>query len=307
MKLHLGVKSDCIESRYSFDWLFDLMRGCGVNRLQMGTSFVVFDAPDDYFRGLRRAAEAKQILISSMFTSHRELGFGAEDPRLDVVVRRGWEKAIHAASLLGAESFGSNASIVLRDRPRTREEGLRTFTANMKELLGIAHREGLAALTLEPMSSIYELPSTPEDIRGLLEEFDGFHGSHPRSTVPLQLCADISHGLADADGRVVHDNWSLFELEVPWMREFHFKNTDAMFNSTFGFGPGEREKGIVDLDRLAAVIHAQDGHFPRKEITGYLEIPGPKLGRDYTDPHLERMLVESLQALRAAFDQEGTT
>ena len=60
----------------------------------------------------------------------------------------------------------------------------------------------------------------------------------------------------------MHDNWSLFEMQVPWMREFHFKNTDSIFNSTFGFGPEERGRGIVDLARLKAVIDANAGRFP---------------------------------------------
>ena len=85
------------------------------------------------------------------------------------------------------------------------------------------------------------------------------------------------------------------------MREFHFKNTDPTFNSTFGFGPAERERGIVDLGRLAALIRARADHFPCGEVTGYLEIPGPKWGREHTDRHLERMLVESLQALHTFF------
>jgi len=88
---------------------------------------------------------------------------------------------------------------------------------------------------------------------------------------------------------------------VPWMREFHFKNTDSIFNSTFGFGPEERKKGIVDLGRLRALVLAHAGRFPCSELTGYLEIAGPKVGREYADRHLERMLVESLQALTAVF------
>jgi len=307
VKVHLGVKSDPIEGRYSFEWLFDLMAGCGVHRLQMGTSFSVFYAEDDYFRGVRRSAESRGIRISSVFTSHRELGFANEDPLLDQAARRGWERIIHVASLVGAESAGSNACIVLRDRPRTREPGLAAFLAHMRLLLETARRAGLSALTLEPMSSLFELPSTPEEIRHIMEEMGAFHAAHAGATVPLQLCGDISHGLADADRRVVHDNWALFEMQIPWMREFHFKNTDPVFNATFGFGPEERPKGIVDLRRLAALIESHAGHFPCGEVTGYLEIPGPKLGRDYTDPSLERMLVESLQALRAAFDQERMT
>jgi len=305
MTLHLGVKSDPIVARYSFDWLFDLMNGCGVHRLQMGSSFPVWFAADDWFRALRRCAESKSIRISSLFSSFRELGFANEDPLLDDVARRGWQRAIHVASLVGADSFGSNACLVLRDKPQTREPGLRTFAENMKSLLATARAAGLKALTVEPMSSVYELPSTPEDVRTMMEEFDAFHSEHSGTTVPFHLCGDISHGVADAEGAVIHDNWSLFEMQIPWMREFHFKNTDAIFNSTFGFDPSERKRGIIDLPRLKQLIDDNAGRFPCAEVVGYLEIPGPKLGREYADRHLERMLVESLQALKAVFTEEG--
>jgi len=301
VNLFLGVKSDPIESRYSFEWLFDLMIGCGVHRLQMGSSSPVYFAGDDYFRGLRHAAEKKGIRITSMFSSHRDLGFAHRDPLLDDSTRRGWERMIHVCSLVGAESVGSNACLVMRDQPETREPGLRAFSRHMKELLVIARNKGLNALTIEPMSSRYELPSTPEEVRGMCEELDAYHAGHPSTTVPLRLCGDISHGIADADGRVLHDNWSLFEMQIPWMREFHFKNTDAIFNATFGFGPEERSRGIIDLPRLKRLLCTNAGRFPGAEVTGYLEIAGPKIGREYADRHLERMLVESLQALNAVF------
>ncbi len=301
MKVHLGVKSDPITTRYSNEWLFDLMKGCGVHRLQLGSSFPVWFAADDYFHRLRKSAEARSIRITSMFTSYRELGFANDDPLLDEATRRGWERVIKVAAILGAESVGSNACLVLRDRPETREPGLRCFRENMRDLLAFARKAGLKALTVEPMSSLYELPSTPEDIRAMVEEFGQYHRAHAETTVPLLLCGDISHGLADADGKVLHDNWSLFEMEIPWMREFHFKNTDPIFNSTFGFGPGDKARGIVDLERLKRLIDAHAGTFPDGDVTGYLEIPGPKVGREYTDGHLERMLVESLQAVKAVF------
>jgi ribulose-phosphate 3-epimerase len=177
----------------------------------------------------------------------------------------------------------------------------------MRALLAAAREAGLKALTLEPMSSLYEAPSTPEEVRSICEELAAWHDSHAEATVPLQLCGDISHGVADSEGRVVHDNWSLFEMEIPWMREFHIKNTDASFNSTFGFGPGERARGIIDLPRLKGLIDANADRFPCGELTGYLEIVGPKLGREYSDRNLERMLVESLQALKAVFKEGEST
>jgi hypothetical protein len=102
----------------------------------------------------------------------------------------------------------------------------------------------------------------------------------------------------------VHDNWSLFEQEIPWMWEFHFKNTDAIFDSTFGFGPEDSARGVVDLRRLKRLIEGNKDRFPVKQITGYLELNGPKTGRDYADAKLENMLVQSLKAIQAVFEGE---
>ena len=85
------------------------------------------------------------------------------------------------------------------------------------------------------------------------------------------------------------------------MAEFHIKNTDRMFNSTFGFTHEELKRGIVDLQRLRDMIYAHAGSWPVEHVTGYLEIGGPKLGRDYSDCRLEPMLVESLEKLKEAF------
>jgi len=305
MTVHLGVKSDPIESRYSFEWLFDIMRDQGIHRLQIGTSYPTFSAEDEYFRKLRAQAEKKDVRINSLFTSHRELGgFASGDPLLEEGARMGWERIIHVAALLGAESAGSNAGITMRDQPRLRERGIRVFFDSIKGLLRTAHSAGLKTLTVEPMSSVWEYPSTASEIRELMAELDPFAAANPDSAVPLLLCGDISHGVADADGSVVHDNWSLFELEIRWMWEFHFKNTDAIFNSTFGFAPDERARGIVDLHRLKDLIDRNSERFPARAVTGYLELGGPKVGREYSDPQLERMLVQSLEALRAVFGGE---
>jgi ribulose-phosphate 3-epimerase len=302
MKVNLGVKSDLIESRYSFDWLFGIMADCGVERLQYGSATQTYLADDEYFRNLRRRAERRGIRIASVFSTVREFGgFASGDPWLEAATRRMWERLIHVASLLGAGMAGTNASITMRDRPQSREEGIRRFRSEIRELMVLAKREGLEALTTEPMSSVWEYPSTPEEIRALAEDLAGFHAEHAEATVPFLYCGDISHGVADRERRVVHDNWDLFELEIPWMGEFHFKNTDAIFNSTFGFGPGERERGIIDLARLAALIETNSDRFPLPEVTGYLEIPGPKLGRDYADCHVGEALVGSLAALKEHF------
>lgn len=302
MKVNLGIKSDLIESRYSFDWLFGIMADCGVERLQLGCSISTYLADDEYFRGLRRGAERRGMRITSVFSMMREFGgLASGDPLLAAATLRMWARLIHVASLLGARMAGTNASITMRDRPQSREEGIRRFHAEAPGLMALAKREGLDALTTEPMSSVWEYPSTPDEIRGLAEDLAAHHAAHEQTTVPFLYCGDISHGVADREKRVVHDNWDLFALQIPWMGEFHFKNTDAIFNSTFGFGPSERSRGIVDLAKLAALIEENADRFPLPEVTGYLEIGGPKLGRDYTDCGVGDALIESIAAIKEHF------
>jgi hypothetical protein len=303
MKVHVGAKSDPIESRFSYEWLFDLMRGLGLHRMQLGTTYNVFTAGDEYFRQLRRSAEKREIVISSVFSARRDLsGFASGNPLLEEASVKGWKRLIEVGVLCGAASSGSNGFFLLRDQPHMRETGVATFLKNIKLLMAYAKKAGLKAITVEPMSSIYEYPATPEDLSTLFGALAPFLAEHAADTVPLLLCSDISHGIADAERKVVHDNWTLFEQQVPWMWEFHFKNTDAAFDSTFGFAPAERAKGIVDLARLNALIQRNADRFPVKEITGYLEINGPKTGREYADAKLESALAQSLEALKTVFD-----
>ncbi len=302
MTIHLGVKSDPIEGRYSFDWLFGIMADFRISHLQMGSSFVTFTADEGYFRRLRESAEKKGIRIASVFTSHRELaGYASGDASLEATARWGWERLIRVAAMVGADSAGSNAGCLMRDQPELRERSRDTFFRHMKDLMRLARREGLKAITIEPMSSLWEYPSTPEELKEMTAAFDSEHEAQPQGTVPVYLCGDISHGVADEQKRVLHDNWEMFEREIPWMWEFHFKNTDAIFNSTFGFGPQERSRGIVDLRRLKAVLTRNAARFPTDEVIGYLELPGPKLGREYTDGLLRGQLEESFAALREEF------
>jgi ribulose-phosphate 3-epimerase len=304
MTIHLGVKSDPIENRYSFDWLFGIMADFQVSRLQMGSSFSTFTAEEEYFRGLRASAEKKGIRIASVFTSHRELGgFASGNASLEANTRWGWERLIHVARLLGADSAGSNAGNLMRDQPDLRERGLRSFFSNMKELLRFARKEGLQAIVIEPMSSIWEYPSTPDQLQEMTSVFDAEYAAQPRETVPVYLCGDISHGVANEEKRVLYGNWEMFEQEIPWMWEFHFKNTDAIFNTTFGFGADERSRGIVDIKRLKTLLEKNATRFPIDEVTGYLELPGPKIGREYSDGLLRGQLEESLAALREEFKE----
>jgi sugar phosphate isomerase/epimerase len=302
MQLEMGLKSDPIESRYSFEWLFGLLEELGVRNLQLGSFPEMFTLEDGWFLELRAKAARRGVRIRSCFTTHRDMGgFFLEDPYRQRATRRMFERYIRIAALVGAESVGGNPGSVLRDQMQTKEQGIDRYLSQMKQLMGLARREGLAWLALEPMSCLAEPPTLPEELDRIQAELAAHHRADPEGTVPVYFCSDIGHGYADEQRRVVHDNWSLFERQISYMGAFHIKNTDRHFEATFGFSGGERRRGIVDLERLRGLLERHAESFPVRPLVGYYETGGPKVGRDYSDRCLEQDLRASLQAIQAVF------
>ncbi|MFP4564305.1 MAG: sugar phosphate isomerase/epimerase family protein [Spirochaetia bacterium] len=299
MDLKLGIKSDPVEYRYTYEWLFDLLDDIDVRYVQLGSFFELYTVDLSYFDDLRKAARERNITIKSCFTSHRELGgFFSGDARLEAAARKNYERYIEAAALLGAEYVGSNPGSVYRDRMETKPEGTARYMEHMKELMHVAREKGLKGLTVEPMSCHAEPPSLPDEIDSIMGGLLEYHRRNSGTTVPVYLCGDTSHGLADEEGTVLYGCLELFEYGIPYMAEFHFKNTDRIFDATFGFSPEERKRGIVDLDEVFAIIRRNEDRWPVREVVGYFETTGPKTGRDYSDPKLRKILTESLTALK---------
>ena len=297
----IGVKSDPIEYRYSYEWLFRIMAEEGVRHLQLGSFFELYGLPDAYFVKLRASAEAHGIAISSVFTSHRELGgFLRGDPHFEEVAQRNYKRLIEVGALLGARQVGSNAGAVLRDEMDRKAEDAACHLRHMKELMGYAYEKGLECLTIEPMSCLAEPPTLPHEIRAMAEELNAHHAATP-NTVPVGYCTDTSHGYADRNSVVRHSNLEVLEATFPWLAELHLKNTDERFCSTFGFSEAERAAGIVDLPAIRDLIQAKAAQIPRNEVIAYLELGGPKRGRDYSDPELEGMLRTSLRYITRVF------
>lgn len=300
--LRVGVKSDPIEYRYSYPWLFRLMAYVGVHDLQLGTFFELYQLPDAFFTDLRHSAQEHGVGISSVFTSHRELGgfFRDEIGWIDTA-RRNYERLIEVAALVGARSAGTNPGSIPRDRMQTKAAGIRTFVEHMKGLMRFAAERGVATLAIEPMSCLAEPPTLPGEVREMLDELRAYHASDPDGTAMIGLCADVSHGYADAQSRVVHDHMSLLDAAVPYVTELHLKNADAVYGSTFGFSDAERRRGVVDLGAVARLLRRRADDLPIRDLVGYLEIGGPKTGRDYTDSRLGDELRASLLHCREAF------
>ena len=303
LTFQLGVKRDPILYRYSYSWLFRLMAEEGVRHVQLGSFFELYQLPDSFFHRLRGQATDHGITISSVFTAHREIGGYFQGDEWVGVARKNHERLIEIAALLGARAAGTNPGAVLRDRMGTKSTGLATYLRHMQELMHRAHALGVPELTIEPMSCAAEPPALPDEQKRMAEELFAYHAAHP-DTAAVGYCIDIAHGYCDAQKQVVCNHWGLLEAGLPWCRELHLKNTDATYDKTFGFREDERKRGVIDVAATRAWLQQRASVLPVRDLVGYLEIGGPKLGRDYSDGDLEGMLRESLRHLKATWLQE---
>ena len=299
LTLKLGIKTDPVQYRFSYEWLFRLMAEEGIEYAQLGTFFEVYQLPDEYFIQLRRQAENLGVRIHSIFTAHRELGgFFIDDPGWEGVARRNFERLIEVGSLLGVKSVGSNPGAVYRDRMGTKKKGIECYLKHMKELMGYAHEKGVPWLAMEPMSCRAEPPTLPEEIRYMAEELATFHQRSPKNTARVGYCADISHGYVDDQTSIVNDHLELLRAALPHLLEIHLKNTDSRYCSTFGFGDEERAAGIIEIEPVRHMLKENARTIPVDEVVGYLEVGGPKLGRDYSDRECGQQLRASLAHLK---------
>jgi ribulose-phosphate 3-epimerase len=302
LTLRLGVKTDPTQYRFSYQWLFRLLAEEGVHCVQLGTFFEVYQLPDEYFLQLRRQAEDLGVRIRSIFTAHRELGgFLIDEPGWETVARRNFERLIHVASLLGAQSVGSNPGAVYRDRMGSKRRGVECYLRHMKELMGLACEQGVPWLVIEPMSCLAEPPTLPDEIRQMADELTAWHDRHPDGTARVGYCTDIAHAYADGNLTVRNDHLEMLEATLPYLYEIHLKNTDAQYSSTFGFSPEQRKLGIIEIEPVRRMLLDRAETIPVDEVVGYLEIGGPKLGRDYSDKQLGDQLRASLSYLKEAW------
>ena len=116
--LKLGLKTDSIENRYSYEWLFRLLADEDVHHVQLGSFIAMYHLPDEYFVALRQLAVDYGIQISSIFTTHREMGgfFRHEDPAWGEVTRSLLKRMIEIGALVGAPAIGANPGAVMRDQ-----------------------------------------------------------------------------------------------------------------------------------------------------------------------------------------------
>ncbi len=302
VELSVGVSSNSIIYRYSYEWLFDLMAEEEVRYLQLGTFFELYSLPDEYFLRLKEKAGERGIFISSIFSTFRELGgLMSEDPALRNVTEENYRRLIEVAVLVGSPSAGASMGGVMRDRLEYRTQGIRMYIQGMKELMHYAHQCGLEWLTTEPMSCYAEPPCTAQELVMIGEALAGYHHTHPSTTAGFGYCSDISHGWVDEKKHIIEDNLTYFQASFPYLYEFHFKNTDDIYNKTFGFEPENRDQGIIDVGQIRDLLVNGRHRLSRQHIIGYLEHPGPKLGRDYSDAQLGRLLRESLRHIKSEF------
>ena len=308
LKLEVGIKTDPVEYRYSYEWLFELLEEVGVHHAQLGSFFELYQLPDEALLKIRSQAERFGVKISSVFTSHRELGgFFLNDLAWEKVARKNYERLIEIGELLGCSVVGSSPGAVYRDRMETKTDGINCYLKHMKELMHYAKEHNIGALSVEVMSCAAEPPSWPDEVVAMCGSLAAYHQQNSESTCLVGSCADTGHGYADKNEKVQSSNLEVLEACVPYLVQIHLKNTDRIFNSTYGFGKSDREKGIVSAEGLRDFLLERADRIPVQELVGYLEITGPKTGRDYTDYKLRNILRSSLKHLNEAFRSEACT
>jgi hypothetical protein len=171
----------------------------------------------------------------------------------------------------------------------------------MVDLSTYARQTGLKALTVEPMSCLAEPPTLPEEITRFMTTLETARSGNRDGMVPVYICGDMAHGYADVDGNIICNHIELFEHCIPWTWEFHIKNTDALFNSTFGFSDEDIVRGVVDLRDIRELVDRRSEDFPVSEPIGYFETSGPKLGRDYSDCRLSGEIEASVSSIRELY------
>ena len=227
--------------------------------------------------------------------------FFRDEPGLNEVAYRNFARLIEVGGLLGASCVGCNPGAVLRDQMETKEAGVQRYLDAMKQLLHHAWRHGVDTVTMEPMSCIAEPPTLPEEIRHFADTLDTYHRNNPE-TAAVGICFDTSHGYADEEGISRHKPAQLLEASLPWLAELHLKNTDDMYCSTFGFSDMDLVRGIIDLASVRDMLRRNAEKLPQTHLIAYLEIGGPKLGRDYSDRMLEQELEASINYLKTVFE-----
>ncbi|MGQ9502188.1 MAG: sugar phosphate isomerase/epimerase family protein [Anaerolineae bacterium] len=306
LTLQLGVKTDPVEYRFSYEWLFRLMAEEGVQHAQLGSFFEMTLLPDEFFVHLRKQAERYGVRISSVFTTHRELGgcFRSE-PGWEDVTRRTFRRFLEIGALVGADMVGGSAGAVLRDQMDKKDKGVKRYLHFIKEMLSYAYHCGVPCVIIEPMSCLAEPPTLPEEIQAWGEELTTYHLANLDHTAAFGYCVDVAHGYIDRHEHVVWDHMELLHAALPYARALHLKNTDQRYETTFGFTEEERERGIIQIVAVRDLVLSHADQIPTDTLVGYLEIGGPKLGRDYSDYKLERQLRESFRYLREVWDTKG--
>ena len=307
LTLEVGVKTDPIQYRYSFPWLFRIMKEEGIFHVQLGSFFELYQLPDEFFLWLRDTAAAFDMSITSVFTTHRELGgFLREEIGFPDVTARSYCRLVEVGALLGARSVGSSVGAVLRDGMEFKGRGVARFLEGMKAIMEYAGERGVPCINLEVMSSIAEPPTLLEEIEGIAGDLNEYHQANSRDTALLGYLVDISHGYVNEDRRMKLTVIQQLEKALPYLQELHLRNTDRYLEKTFGFTPEERERGSVRVEEVRDFLISHEDIIPNRRLVGYLEIPGPKFGRDYSDPELEDSLRQSIRYLKNAFSVEAS-
>lgn len=249
-------------------------------------------------------ARSNNMSISSVFTFYRDGGAVAHpNPAIQAAALQALYSLADQAAAAGAP-YACAALMTANQDDFQREPGAcqdRAYDA-WTQWMTYAHAAGLRGLLVEMSAQAREDCDSIAQTRSTLKYLQDYHEAHPDTTMPVELCYDLGHGLAleEAPDEAERNFRHWFSAFPTSLREIHLKNTDANFLSTWPFTPAYEKAGIIHPREVVAAVR----DILQGEVYLMLEIAG-KRGREMGERQILDDLKVSVDVWKDALQEEG--
>jgi sugar phosphate isomerase/epimerase len=217
-----------------------------------------------------QAVKAHGLTIHSTFTGLVAYGqnlLAHPEPEVRAHARGWFEAGVEVTAALGAESMGGHmGALSVRDHadPHRHAHVRKELIEAVRSLTRVAAARGLRCLLWEPMPVPREIPHTPEECVGLMEEVN------QGAAVPVRLCLDLGHCCA-WDMELPADPHLWLERLLPWIVAVHLQQTDGLGDHHWPFTREFAAQGVVDPKRVVEIARES----PLERVCLFLEICHP--------------------------------
>jgi sugar phosphate isomerase/epimerase len=244
----LGLK----EVQFSFDLLDPMMVEPGRSTL----AAQILKAAREYGLSMRSSFTGL-IMYAQNLLSH-------PDPNYRAYGFRWYQNAVTLTSQLSCEATGGHiGAMSARDYGDSkRREFIRSSLVEMvRELTWQAAGLGQKYFLWEAMPTPREIPHTPEEAIGLMEEVN------EGAAIPVYICFDLGHcNSFDFDKPGDPHVW--LEKLLPWVPVVHLQQTDGHSDHHWPFTPEYNKVGIINPERVVEILKSS----PFPEVTMLFEL-----------------------------------